>query len=400
MRVIVQKYGGSSLAKPEFIDRVAERVISTKNMGYEVVVVVSAIGETTDQLIELAKQITKNPPRRELDMLLSVGERVSIALLAMAITERGYPAISFTGSQVGIITTTDHTRARILEIKGNRIRKELQDGKIVIVAGYQGVSVEKEITTLGRGGSDTTAVALAAALNAERCEIMTDVDGVYTANPQVVPNAQRISEITYDEMLDMADLGAQVLKASAVEFAKRHNIKIYVGSSSTGYIGTIITHGKLDKQRVTGVAVDENVVLISLNHSTKQSYFSIIKSLAEEGVATKFIGKSGKSCFFILKDEDLETAKSIIESHKRKRANILMSLNQDIGLLSVIGVGINFGTDIMAKMMKIFDAMSVFPETYNFSETRLSFGIKKQHLKEVASTIHDTLIIHSNYAKV
>jgi aspartate kinase len=400
MRVIVQKYGGSSLAKPEFIKRVAERVIKTKKAGYEVVVVVSALGETTDQLLDLAKQITEKPPRRELDMLLSVGERISISLFTMAIIERGYPAISFTGSQVGIITNTDHTRARILEIKGNRIRKELQEGKIVVVAGYQGVSVEKEITTLGRGGSDTTAVALAAALEAERCEIMSDVDGVYTADPELVPSAQRIPEISYDEMLDMADLGTQVLKGSAVEFAKRHNIQIDVGSSFTGYIGTIITQGVLDKKRVTGLATDENVVLISLTHINKQSYFSIIKSLAEEGVATKFIGKSGEECFIILKHEDLETAKNIVESEKKNTSKILMSLNPNIGLLSVVGVGINFGTDIMAKTMNIFEAMSLYPEVYNFSETRLSFGIQKQYLKEAASKIHDTLIIDNSYEKV
>ncbi|MFQ5824112.1 MAG: hypothetical protein ACE5JB_08675, partial [bacterium] len=185
-------------------------------------------------------------------------------------------------------------------------------------------------------------------------------------------------------------------KASAVEFAKRHNIKIYVGSSFTGNIGTIVTHGNLDKKRVTGITIDENVVLISLNHSTKKSFFTIIKSLAEEGVATKFIWKSGLECSFILKDEDLETAKNIIESH----AEILMSLSQNVSLLSVVGVGINFGTDVMAKMMNIFEAMSVFPETYNFSETRLSFGIKKQYLREAASRIHDSLIINGNYEKV
>ena len=178
MKLIVQKYGGSSLATPELIKKIAERVIATKEQGYDVVVVVSALGDTTDHLQALADQISRKPAPRELDMLLSVGERISISLLAMAITERGYPAISFTGSQVGIITSSDHTRARILEIKGDRIRHQLEEGKIVVVAGYQGVSTEKEITTLGRGGSDTTAIALAAALNAEKCEIMTDVDGV------------------------------------------------------------------------------------------------------------------------------------------------------------------------------------------------------------------------------
>ncbi len=247
MKLIVQKYGGSSLATPELIKKIAERVIATKEQGYDVVVVVSALGDTTDHLRDLADQISLKPAPRELDMLLSVGERIAISLLAMAITERGYPAISFTGSQVGIITSNDHTRARILEIKGDRIRHQLEKRKIVVVAGYQGVSIEKEITTLGRGGSDTTAIALAAALNAEKCEIMTDVDGVYTANPQDVPEAKKLDEVSYDEMLELSDAGAQVLKTSAVEFAKRHNIKIEVGSSFTGEIGTIITNGNLDK---------------------------------------------------------------------------------------------------------------------------------------------------------
>lgn len=393
MKLIVQKYGGSSLATPKLITKIAERVIATKEQGYDVVVVVSALGDTTDHLQDLADQISRKPEPRELDMLLSVGERVSISLLAMAITERGYPAISFTGSQVGIITSNDHTRARILEIKGDRIRHQLEKGKIVVVAGYQGVSTEKEITTLGRGGSDTTAVALAAALHAEKCEIMTDVDGVYTANPQVVPNAKILDTISYDEMLDLAGTGAQVLKASAVEFAKRHNIKIEVGSSFTGAIGTIITDGHLDKNRVTGISHDDKVVFVTMKNDINGAAPSTIKALAEEGVAVKGVWHFEDTCYFLVKKGNLEMTKEILAQQQKSSPNLVVEFNHDIGLLSISGVGINFGTDVMAKVTGVFKEMGVYPLTYHFSETRLSFGIKKNVLKEATNRIHGELII-------
>jgi aspartate kinase len=321
-------------------------------------------------------------------MLLSVGERVSIALLAMAIQERNFPAISFTGSQVGIITSTDHTRARILEIKGDRIRQELNAGKIVVVAGYQGVSTEKEITTLGRGGSDTTAVALAAALNAEKCEIMTDVDGVYTANPRIVEKAKRLSEVSYDEMLELADTGAQVLKASAVEFAKRHNIEIHVGSSFTGKIGTIITDGKLDKNRVTGIAVDKNISLLNLTDSKSNSSLSLIKTLAREGIAVKFIVQMNGMCSIVLNSGDLNAARELILKHPSKYT---FRENKNFGVLSIVGVGINFGTDVMSKITESFDRIGITPRFFNFSETRLSFGVKQDELSRAANHIHSTL---------
>lgn len=393
MKLIVQKYGGSSVATPELIKKIAERVIATKEQGYDVVVVVSALGDTTDQLQDLADQISSQPAPRELDMLLSVGERISISLLAMAITERGHPAISFTGSQVGIITSNDHTRARILEIKGDRIRHQLEEGKIVVVAGYQGVSTEKEITTLGRGGSDTTAIALAAALDAEKCEIMTDVDGIYSANPQEVAEAKKLDKVSYDEMLELADSGAQVLQASAVEFAKRHNIKIEVGSSFTGQIGTIITNGVLDKNRITGVSYDEKIVLIKMKHAENGATTTTIKKLAHEGVAVKGVWNSDQACSFLIRKENLETTKEILREQQNAWPYMSVELDSDIGLVSVSGVGINFGTDVMAKVAGVFSKMAIQPLTYQFSETRLSFAVERSVLKEAVKRIHEELFL-------
>lgn len=231
MAVVVQKYGGSSVADVEKLGRVADKVVATRRAGEDVVVVVSAMGKTTDQLLALAKQIDETPPRRELDMLLSTGERVSMALLSMAIQKRGVDAISFTGSQSGIITNDRHFDARIIEVRPHRIEDELARGKVVIVAGYQGMSYKREITTLGRGGSDTTAIALAAALGAARAEIYSDVDGVYTADPRVVPEARHIPELTYDQMQEMAEVGAKVLHATAVALARKAKITIHARST-------------------------------------------------------------------------------------------------------------------------------------------------------------------------
>ena len=230
--IVVQKYGGSSVADPEKIRAVAERIMRTRAAGYDVCVVVSAMGDTTDDLLARAKQLSANPARRELDMLLSAGERISMALLSIAIRELGGDAISFTGSQSGIITNDRHSDARIIEVRPFRVQDELSRGKIVVVAGYQGVSYKKEVTTLGRGGSDTTAVAMAAALGAQWCEICSDVDGVYSADPRVVPAARRIGELSYEETQEMAEAGARVLNAQAVEFAKEKNIAIYARATA------------------------------------------------------------------------------------------------------------------------------------------------------------------------
>jgi len=272
MSVIVQKYGGSSVADVTRIKRVAERVMETKRQGHDVVVVVSAMGDTTDDLLALARQVSANPERRELDMLLTAGERIAMAVLSMAIRELGGDAISFTGSQSGIITNDRHVDARIIEVRPFRIQDELARGRLVIVAGYQGVSYRKEITTLGRGGSDTTAVALAAALGAERCEIYSDVDGVYTADPRVVTSARRIGTLSYEETQELAEAGARVLNAQAVEFAKEKGIAIYARATASPLPGADPSADGTVVRRfpprmpgvVVGVASEKDVLVLTL----------------------------------------------------------------------------------------------------------------------------------------
>src|SRR5688572_30962821 len=261
--IVVQKYGGSSVADVQKIQKVADRVAAAKAAGKDVVVVVSAMGDTTDDLLALAKQVSESPARRELDMLLSAGERISMALLSMALNARGVPAVSFTGSQSGIVTNDAHTNARIVEVRPFRVQGELERGKVVIVAGYQGVSYRRDVTTLGRGGSDTTAVALAAALDAEACEIYSDVEGVYTADPRVVPGARRLAEISYEEMQELAESGAKVLNAQAVEFAKDRGIALYARATAGGDGETVVR--RLDAgsaSRVAGIATQKGLVLL------------------------------------------------------------------------------------------------------------------------------------------
>src|SRR5215470_13487828 len=273
MEIVVQKYGGSSVADVPKIEQVAERVVRTAREGKRVCVVVSAMGKTTDQLIALARQITESPPRRELDMLLSTGERIAMALLAMAIAKRGHEAISFTGSQSGIMTNDRHSGARIIEVRPVRIQDELERGRIVIVAGFQGMSYRREITTLGRGGSDTTAVALAAALGAEYCEICSDVDGVYSADPRVVEAARRIGTISYEETQELAEAGARVLNAQAVEFAKEKEIAIYARATASPLPGTDPSADgtvvrKFPPRRagaIVGVASERDILIVELD---------------------------------------------------------------------------------------------------------------------------------------
>ena len=266
MPIIVQKFGGTSVANPELIRNVANRVAKTRDQGQQVVVVVSAMGHTTDHLIELARAVGDCTPGREMDMLLATGEQVTIALLAMALKSMGYQAVSLTGAQAGIMTDEAYTKARIMTIDPQRIQKELEQGKIVVVAGFQGVNTGGETTTLGRGGSDTTAVALAAALNADVCEIYTDVDGIYTADPRLLPEARKLDRISYDEMLELASLGALVLQARSVEYAKHYGVTIHVRSSFNDQPGTLVKEasGMEEYRLLSGVAHDINVAKIGL----------------------------------------------------------------------------------------------------------------------------------------
>src|SRR3954468_16185152 len=266
--LVVQKYGGSSVADAERVKRVAERIVDARRAGNEVVVVVSAMGDTTDELLDLAKEVSPVPPARELDMLLTAGERISMAVLAMAIANLGFEARSYTGSQAGVITDSAHGKARIIDVTPGRIRTALDDGYVVIVAGFQGVSQDtKEITTLGRGGSDTTAVALAAALKAEVCEIYTDVDGVFTADPRIVPAARRLDVISYEEMLEMAASGAKVLMLRCVEYARRYGVPVVVRSSFSQKPGTLVTHSSevpVENAIISGVAHDRSEAKVTV----------------------------------------------------------------------------------------------------------------------------------------
>ncbi len=267
MAVVVQKFGGSSVASPERIKIVAERVAKRAAQGDSVVVVVSAMGKSTDELVRLAHEITRRPHVREMDMLLSAGERISMALLSMALNARGVEAVSFTGSQAGIVTDTSHTKARIVDVHAHRVEEALDEGRVVIVAGFQGVSTDSDVTTLGRGGSDTTAVALAAALNADVCEILTDVAGVYNADPRVVPNARKLNEVTYEEMLEMAASGAGVLVLRSVEFARTHGVVIHCRSSFTDEPGTLVKEevDEMEKALVTAIAHDDSEAMIRID---------------------------------------------------------------------------------------------------------------------------------------
>jgi len=305
--VVVQKYGGSSVANVERIQAVADRVARTRASGRDVVVVVSAMGDTTDELLALARRISANPSRRELDMLLTAGERIAMALLALALNDRGVPAVSFTGSQSGIITNDAHTNARIVEVRPFRVEDELARGKVVIVAGYQGVSYKREVTTLGRGGSDTTAVALAAALGAEACEIYSDVAGVFTADPRVVPSARRLSEISYEEMQEMAEAGARVLSAQAVEFAKERGIAIYARATAGSGEETVVRRfPPRAPGRVVGVATEAGLVLLTLAARGPHELVPLLQFLDERGAPAKQLqGESSLGASLVFSLENL-----------------------------------------------------------------------------------------------
>lgn len=349
MAIVVQKYGGSSVADATKIRAVAQRVIRTRDLGHQVVVVVSAMGDTTDDLLQTAKKVSPNPERRELDMLLSVGERISMALLSMAIRDLGGDAISFTGSQAGIITNDRHVDARIIEVRPFRVQDELARGKIVIIAGYQGVSYRKEVTTLGRGGSDTTAVALAAALDAEWCEICSDVDGVYSADPRVVPQAKRIAAMSYEEMQEMAEAGAKVLNAQAVEFAKESGIAIYARATAqpppdheTLSDGTVVRKlGPRLPGRVAGVASEKDLFVLQATGDPEALLaFLDTHKVCGKQLHLAAVGGPGDGLSVVLSRENL---------HEEERLRKLLSeqfrdsvrLMDGIGAVSAIGAGIN-----------------------------------------------------------
>jgi aspartate kinase len=393
--VIVQKYGGSSVAGVDRIRRVADRVATTRAAGNDVVVVVSAMGDTTDELLALARQISDRPASRELDMLLSAGERISMTLLSMALNDRGVPAVSFTGSQSGIMTSDAHTNARIVEVRPFRVQDELARGKVVIVAGYQGVSYKREVTTLGRGGSDTTAVALAAALDAEACEIYSDVEGVYTADPRVVPEARRIAEISYEEMQELAEAGARVLNAQAVEFAKDRGIAIYARSSFGGGGETVVRkHAPRVPGRVAGVTSQSGLVLVSSAERAPGSlarFLERLDSLQLPGKQLQYRASAEASSVSLVLAADglppLSDLHDALGSEPR--------LREGVAAVSAIGAAINADFGNVRRCLNELAAMGVEALGLSTTSFRISVLLDESHLTEAVRRLHHVLVVET-----
>ena len=399
MPLLVQKYGGTSLGSPERIHHVAERIVATRRAGTELIVVVSAMADTTDDLLELAGKVSGNPQPRELDMLLTAGERISMALVAMAVNDRGQEAVSFTGSQSGIVTDTSHTRAKILEVKADRIREELKRGRVVIVAGFQGVSRDREVTTLGRGGSDTTAVALAAALGAEACEIYTDVDGVYTADPRVVPRARKLSELSYDEMLELASLGARVLHNRSVEIARRFRVPIHVRSSFNWNEGSRIRKGDLMEQVVIrGIAYDSDVAKIALLGVPDRPGVAaeIFREVGGHGVNVRMIvqasGSDSKNdVTFAVGSHDVRTVLPIVEEVRKRLGARAFVYDPDVAILSVVGEGLATSAGTAGEVFAALAEAGVNIEIISTSSITITCIVRKTDAERAIRALHDAL---------
>jgi aspartate kinase len=401
--LVVQKYGGSSVATAERIKRVAERIVAARKAGNEVVVVVSAMGDTTDELLDLAHQVSPLPPGRELDMLLTAGERISMALLAMAIHNLGYEARSYTGSQAGVLTTSTHGRARIIDVTPGRLRGALDEGAIAIVAGFQGVSQDtKDITTLGRGGSDTTAVALAAALHADVCEIYTDVDGVFTADPRIVPNARHIKEITYEEMLELAACGAKVLMLRCVEYARRFGMPIHVRSSYSNNPGTMVTGSMedvpMEQAMITGVAHDRSEAKITIvgvpdEPGVAARVFETVASaesnidMIVQNVSTESTGRTDIS--FTLPKADGPTAMAALGKVQEKIGFKGLLYDDHIGKVSLIGAGMRSHPGVAATFFACLADAGVNIEMISTSEIRVSVVCRDTDLDVAVRAVHD-----------
>ena len=389
--IVVQKYGGSSVADVSRMQQVAERVMRTKRQGHDVVVVVSAMGDTTDELLALAKQVSPNPDRRELDMLLTAGERIAMSLLSMAIRELGGDAISFTGSQSGIVTNDRHVDARIIEVRPFRVQDELARGKIVVIAGYQGVSYRREVTTLGRGGSDTTAVAMAAALGAAYCEICSDVDGVYTADPRVVPSARRIPSLSYEETQELAEAGARVLNAQAVEFAKEQGIAIYARATASplpgadpSADGTVVRrHPPKMPGRVVGVASERDVLVIESSAPTEE----LLALLDAHHVAGKQLHATPDHLTLVVSRENLHEADRVLAS-LRERFGARIRLAERVGALSVIGAGINASFENLRRGCDALRSAGIGWDGVATSSFRITWMIDGARLDDAVRLLH------------
>lgn len=396
--LIVQKYGGSSVANPERIRRVARRAVAVRDEGHKIAVVVSAMGDTTDELVGLVKEITDSPEERELDMLLSTGEQVSIALLAMAISELGRPVISLTGAQAGIKTDNSHTKARISNIDTSRIQKEFSRNNIVVVAGFQGIDQFGNITTLGRGGSDTTAVALAVALKADLCEIYTDVDGVYTTDPRMVPEARKLDVISYDEMLELANLGAAVLHPRAVELAMKYKMPLVVRSSFNDNPGTLVREvNKMEKTLVvTGVVCDYNVAKIGLfNVMDKPGIaFTLFKALADEKINVDMIIQSAmrddrNDISFTCSRGDLKKALAVVDRLQPDIGADGYTFGDGVAKVSIVGAGMVSNPGVAAEMFEVMFKEGINLEMISTSEIKVSCIIRTEDSEKAVRALHN-----------
>lgn len=398
MAIIVQKFGGSSVADPERIKHVASLAIGEYNRGYQVVVVVSAMGKTTDNLLKLASEITDAPDPREIDMLISTGEQISIAMLAIAIQSMGYKAKSFTGPQVGIVTDSVHRKAKIARINDEKIRKELDAGNIIIVAGFQGCTIDNEVTTLGRGGSDTTAVALAAVLKAEVCDIYTDVDGVYTADPRIVKNPRKLDRISYDEMLELASLGAKVLHSRSVEFAKNYNVPVHVRSSFSDVPGTMVVKEvkEMEDIVVSGVAYNRNEAKVSVLGVPDRPGVAaeVFGSLADNNISVDMIiqnlAESGHNDIsFTVSKEDLKQAMKVSEEAAKALGAKGVVADEKIGRVSVVGVGMKSHSGVAATMFRALAKNEINIEMISTSEIKISCVIRERDVDKAVQAIHE-----------
>jgi aspartate kinase len=406
--LIVQKYGGTSVADPERMRNVARHIATTKAQGNQLVIVVSAMGKATDNLLDLARQVSSAPTGREMDMLLTTGERISMSLLCMALQDLGVDAMSFTGSQVGIITDTVHGRAKILEIKGDRVREAISEGKVAVVAGFQGVSTAKEITTLGRGGSDTTAVALAAALKADVCEIYTDVTGVFTADPRIVPQARKLKHLEFDEMLEMAGAGSKVLALRSVEFARNHNVPIHVRSSFTWEQGTWVSgeirKGELNMEEpiISGVVHDASDAKITVLGVPDQPGVSaaLFEPLASANVNVDMIVQNTSTAgttdiSFTLPKTDVANAQPIVERIAKQVGATGVTQDTNIAKISLVGAGMKSSPGIAAKMFRVLADNKVNIEMISTSTIRISVVVAAPMLEKAVRSLHTAFDLDS-----
>lgn len=395
--LIVQKYGGSSVANAERVLNVARRIMKARMEGHDVVVVLSAQGKTTDGLIAKAKEINHKPSRREMDMLLATGEQQSVALMAMAISAIGGRAISLNAVQAGIETTNTYSNARIRTIHTERIENELEDGNIVLVTGFQGINRNADVTTLGRGGSDTSAVALAAALNADLCEIYTDVEGVYTADPRVVPDAVKLDEISYDEMLELASLGAKVLHSRSVEVAKKYNVKLVVRSSMSDAEGTEVKEDcKMERMLVSGVAADKKISRISIMGINDEpgKAFEVFSLMAKEKVSVDIIlqstGQDGKqNISFTIGEDDLDIALRALEKNKERLTAREIIHDENTAKLSIVGAGMATNPGVAALFFEAMYDAGVNIQMISTSEIKITVLISKEDIDTAMVAVHD-----------